>query len=358
MRPVLLKSAGIVGLAGAIMAAVSSNALFVDPGGPDRPSQYTSGENRSAPGVIVATNSATMEPAGAGDALPLWQSQGAATDALPPAEPVVQPETTASIIPAEPRPLPPPMPETSAESTAASVEPTAASAEMQPAEAPPVVTSPVPRPADVADEAAPSDTQAPAEATDVTTMASAEAPVQVAEIATTSTAPADLTATPAGAPTERDASAAESSSHVSAYWPEDSVDCPRDWIATAATGAISRPPNGCETIASMVAPTGGDLATLRAALSENVLDLVALAPAIPVPGADAPAAEAKPDPAPGADAPAAETKPEPAPAPDPAPVRTSRASDWPAGPPPDCGDKHAYWHFIQGHHGPKEWYCR
>ncbi len=146
MRPVLLKSAGIVGLAGAIMAVVSSNALFVDPGGPDRPSQHAASEDRSepAPVVIVATTSAATDvaateitpaeiapaeiaPAGA----PSWQNapteaapaeaettketvplQTASTAAvvLPPAE-SVQPETTASVIPAEPmpaRPVPPP----------------------------------------------------------------------------------------------------------------------------------------------------------------------------------------------------------------------------------------------------------
>jgi len=48
--------------------------------------------------------------------------------------------------------------------------------------------------------------------------------------------------------------------------------------------------------------------------------------------------------------------------PDPPPVRrvrsTSRRADWPAAAPPDCGSLHAYWRFVDRRAGTKEWYCK
>ncbi len=64
MRPVLLKSAGIVGLAGAIMAVVSANALFVDPGGPPRDSSpQIVGPSIVTPAPVVFAASPTVADA-------------------------------------------------------------------------------------------------------------------------------------------------------------------------------------------------------------------------------------------------------------------------------------------------------
>jgi hypothetical protein len=54
----------------------------------------------------------------------------------------------------------------------------------------------------------------------------------------------------------------------------------------------------------------------------------------------------------------------PAPRPDPPPVvkptRASRRgnSSWPGTPPPNCGKKHAFWHYVDRKRDIKEWYCR
>ncbi len=315
MRPVLLKSAGIVGLAGAIMAVVSSNALFVDPGGPDRPSRHAASDDRNeqAPGVVIATTYAPTEiapaevapaevaPAEVAPTESAATNEGVPTEStaavvLPPAE-VSQPETTASVIPAEPRPARPVAP------------PQAVEAAPAPVKSPPASETPDAPPPDAV-------AQSPAAAG-----ASEEAAA--------------------------DASAKDSSGQVSALWPKDSVVCPRDWLVTPAADGSARKPAGCESIASVVQPEADNLQPLHAALPEKVLDLVALAPTIPVPGKDA-----EPSSAPEASAAAPEPEPKPM------PVRASRASDWPAEPPPDCGDKHAYWHFVKGHHGAKEWYCK
>ncbi len=312
MRPVLLKSAGIVGLAGAIMAIVSSNALFVDPGGPDRPSQSAVGDDLNAPppAMIVTTTSYRTGAAETETAPPPQVEEVAAAEVLPPAG-VAQPETTASVIPAEPRPVSPPPPQVS--------EPAASPVELQAASATPDAPT-----ADVAEAVA---MLSPSPVADDTAPRLAPAP-----------APAELAAGPAE----------EARGQVSAYWPKDSIECPRDWVATPAADHGARAPDGCETIASLVGSNEGNLETLHNALSEDVLDLVAMAPAIPVPGATAPTDAS------AAEQPASEPEPQPKPT----PVRAKRNGSWPDGPPPDCGAKHAYWHFIQGHHGAKEWYCK
>jgi hypothetical protein len=312
MRPVLLKSAGIVGLAGAIMAVVSSNALFVDPGGPDRPSQHAAGEARNDPApIVIAATSPTPEAAEADQIATLLQTNVGA-EARPTAD-AVQPETTASVVPAEPRILPP-VSQPVAEAPAPPPAPSNAIADAPSAPPPPVETAAVPPP-----PAAP--------ATVALTLATAEPVQPVAD----------------KGPTVEDRGGP-----VSALWPKDSVECPRDWVAPTVEGNDAKPPAGCETIAALVQPDDNSAETLSKALPEKVLDLVALAPTIPVPKS------ANPDATPSDTSANADAKPQPKPT----PVRANRASSWPGTPPPDCGDKHAYWHFVQGHHGAKEWYCK
>lgn len=288
MRPVLLRSAGIVGLAGAIMAVVSGNALFVDLGGPDRPSlRPTIVDGPASAPVVIAASSGVAEPAN--DAIAALLPQFSEQETLPPRE--AQPETTASVIPAErtpPAKVPP-------------VSPVAVSAAADAVEPPPSI------------EAAASKEE-------------------------------------------------ETTGEVSALWPKDSVECPVDWVAVTGSGDQQGASDNCRTIASLVQAVAGDPTTLRKALPEEMLDLVALAPTIPIPNASAAPESAEDASAPSEAEQQAVAEPEAAksdPAPKPTPVRASRRAGWPAEPPPDCGSgKHAYWHFVQGHHGAKEWYCR
>jgi hypothetical protein len=297
MRPVLLKSAGIVGLAGAIMAVVSSNALLLDPGGPDRSARPAS----DAPTVIAAS-----EPLVDDDEIASLLPRLSAPEALPPAEDV-QPETTASVIPAEPAATWPPLAQPVPPSPAPVTTPLVAT------EAEAIPPARELEPAPVEQVVAAADAHEPMSAVDK----DARRPVARAEAAK------------ATDPT---------------LWSEDSVECPRDWVAAPdAEGA----PAACETLASLV--TTADPPTLRKALPEAVLDLVALAPTIPIPTAgDEPDAEAK------VSAPPAEAKRDVKPK----PVRANHRTSWPDEPPPNCNGLHAYWRFTDRKAGTKEWYCR
>jgi hypothetical protein len=316
MRPVLLKSAGIVGLAGAIMAMVSSNALFVDPGGPDRSSRPAAEVAAPAQGVIMSASEATSE----GDEIASLLPRLTPPETLPPVEDV-QPETTASVIPAERAPAPPP-----SAAPSPRPEPVATTAPVAPAPSPAATPKPVVVVA------------VPAEAVP---LPSSPAPPQG-----TLTAADQAIAVPPAAVTDQ----AERATTVSGLWPKDSLECPRDWVPAADAASAANPPAGCQTLASLVQPEAGDRLTLRKALPEEVLDLVALAPTIPIPGTNAgPDAEGE------ASAPPEEAKPEEKPK----PVRANHRTSWPDEPPPNCGaGKHAYWHFTDRKAGTKEWYCR
>lgn len=298
MRPVLLKSAGIVGLAGAIMAVVSSNALFVDPGGPPRGQQSAAEEQQAGPSLTIVTvaprTSDSVDPTGlAGVIVP---PQGRAETLTPPA-PAQQPETTASVSPPEP-------------------------------DAPPAPPQPV-----------------------ATAAVDSDAPAAVPAIAPAAPEPAVAAADPVSEPVDEVDQAGEVSVAAASKeaWPKDAVACPRDWVDVSESDS---PPSGvsCDTIAQII-QSESSTPPLHKAFSEDVLDIVALAPTIPVasPNGDQPEADAETQ---------ASAPPKPEPRPKPTPVRASRRSDWPATPPPDCGSKHAYWHFVDRKTGKKEWYCR
>jgi hypothetical protein len=171
-----------------------------------------------------------------------------------------------------------------------------------------------------------------------------------AENAQTPSAPVAAVA-PAALPSgvQGDDADAATDAEDSEAWSRDAVECPRDWVAVE--GEAGPRPAGCASLASLVTQSEPQaLATLRKALPERVLDLTAMAPAIPVPasakgGPDAPEAVAS-------------AEPDPAPPPKRAAKASNRSASWPAEPPPDCGSKHARWHYVQGHSGKKEWYCK
>ncbi len=299
MRPVLLKSAGIVGLAGAIMAVVSSNALFVDPGGPPRGPQSAAEEQQAEPSLTIVTvaphASDSIDPAGPAGVV--VAPQGTA-EILIPAAPTLQPETTASVGPAEP-------------------------------DTPPAPPQPV-----------------------ATAAAVAEAPAAAPVIAPAAPEPAVAAADQLGEPLDEVDQAGQASVAATseAAWPKDAVACPRDWVDVSDSDS---PPSGvsCDTIAQLIQSEDSAPPPLHKALSEDVLDIVALAPTIPIASPNGDQSET-----------GAETQvsapPKPAPRPEPTPVRATRRSDWPAEPPPDCGSKHAYWHFVDRKTGKKEWYCK
>ncbi len=323
MRPILLKSAGIVGLAGAIMAVVSSNALFVDPGGPPRgeASAPAASEDSSAP---PATVFALANPS--------------AGTAITPREVTVVPIVPQSpmapqSVAAEPQaPAEDPVPDqssgaaqTSAPTPTASA-PTAIAPATTPAE--PVQTAAVVAPQAAADTVASAMPASPA----------ADPPTRVAEVDASTTATDPAPSGPAGGEA-RDP------------WTKAAMACPRDWVAVADTESSHDPSVDCPTIAALVeqAPSIDLRGSLAKALPPHVLDVTALAPAMPLPKAQA-KSDAAQDPA--------TTEVAPAPTPKPAPVKVSAHPNWPDAAPPDCGSKHAYWRFVEGHHGKKEWYCK
>ena len=322
VRPVLLKSAGIVGLAGAIMAVVSSNALFVDPGGPPRDRPKTAAEDRADPKPTVLASS--LPTSSAEDPVRVIVLQTTVAPLPPVATP--EPETTSSVTPAANAPAPPLAAETAAVAADAAM--------VVPAETAPVA-------ADVA-VVAPAETASLAAGAAVVPSAAPEPIVAPAAPETQAVASADPV---------REQPVVEPSTDESlpAAWPQEAVACPRDWVEVRKADGQPATAAACDTIAALV-QTGGEAPPLRKVPSEEVLDLVAVAPTMPVPG---PGGDANADTT-GTEK-AAEQTPQP---PQPAPVRTSRRADWPADPPPDCGALHAYWHFAEGHHGAKEWYCK
>jgi hypothetical protein len=113
-------------------------------------------------------------------------------------------------------------------------------------------------------------------------------------------------------------------------WAEQDTECPRDWVAAEAVEGIDSA--DCQALAALL-PTlsSDDQGALGEAVTDHAMKLGLMAPRVPMP---------RPDP------------------PRRARVKVSRASDWPAEPPPNCGNLHAYWRFTDRKTGAKEWYCK
>ena len=136
--------------------------------------------------------------------------------------------------------------------------------------------------------------------------------------------------------------AAAAASAATAFWPEEAVDCPRDWMAVDSPGNYGDGPVDCGGTAVLLQPDNillGDQLALSSPASEPVDDEAAalqFAPAIP------------------------KIRPKP-PARKQATRKTARKSTrkaksgWPSEPPPNCGDKHAYYRYINK---VPTWYCR
>jgi hypothetical protein len=113
-------------------------------------------------------------------------------------------------------------------------------------------------------------------------------------------------------------------------WAEQDTECPRDWVAAGAAEGLDSA--DCQALAALLPTLSSDAQqALGEAVTDHAMRLGVLAPRVPVP---------RPDP------------------PRRARVKVSRASDWPAEPPPNCGNLHAYWRFVDRKTGTKEWYCK
>jgi hypothetical protein len=299
IKPLLIRSAGIVGIAGTIMVVVSSSAWMAEP----RRAQETAAPPEAAAKSIETAASPSAE--------------GAALVAVaePSVEPIsLTPEPVASapevVDPGEVQPAFPPSPaepDTTAAlpSAARSAEPSQAT--VQPDTAAPIVAPPP--------EASPPVTQSEVAGIAAEPQALALVLPQPADVATAEPAPAE--------------GASESSSLPAA----PAVECPRDWIGNDGAATTSGSSQGCRELAALLTEAqSDDQAALESAASERAEELAALLPRIPQPRPEPPAR----------------------------PIRRTGSVDlsWPDEPPPNCGSKRARWRFTDAERTQKEWFCR
>jgi hypothetical protein len=130
------------------------------------------------------------------------------------------------------------------------------------------------------------------------------------------------------------------SSGDEALWDDEAVECPRSWLEVSEDGGGA--PADCEAKLVLVVPaeteeteTGGDVTldeALESAAASHALELAGFVARVPIPRPDNPPPVRR--------------------------IRTGHRADWPAEPPPDCGNLHARWRFVDRKAGTKEWYCR
>ncbi len=318
VQPLLIRSAGVVGIVATIMAVVSSDAWrlggTVQTGGRNDPPAETAVAG-DKPALILASVSPeqSVEPV----AKPAGAPPSSAAIEAAAAEPAAPVEPVAPIAPVAPIEVA--APELVASTEAEVAPPTAAVvqalSDLRTGRAPdpaayasaPLTTASVSAAATVvsAAEAAPS----PA----VPEIRNSRAEVAATELRHSDPPPVATPAAPSA-------------------WVDGAKSCPRDWVAAGPVGAAA----DCTATEVLVASAAGpEHSALEAAAAEEALKLAALAPRVPAPRPDPPA-----------DAPKAQ------------PVRLSRGSSWP-GPPPNCpAGQHAKWHFVDRKAGTKEWYCR
>jgi hypothetical protein len=369
LQPVLLRSAGVVGLVATIMAVVSSDALrfgggeepaalaAVDPVTP--PIVAPASEFQGAPeaaaeeATAAAPEAATQEEAAASLPQPIVAAPASEPQSATPAPIMV---TTVSI-PLETSPAAPDA--EIADLIGANVAPgdepelevppigVAAAAEPGPIEQPAVLEAAPSSPILATVEQPPSPAVIPVrELRDATT----PAPPTREMAATSSVAPlpeafASLAPNASDEPAaEISLSALRPSDRIAAanpdasMWPDGAATCPRDWVE--AEGSRDDGSAACISIDSLFAMVGPEeQSTLENAAAEQATVLAAL-PRIPLPRPEPPA-DFKPS----------------------NPHKTvrvnSRNASWPPDPPPNCAaGQHAKWRFVDRKAGTKEWYCR
>ena len=307
LHPILLRSAGVVGLAGVIVAVVASAPVS------DRPAA----ETRTASSPLLPGNAvgATSLPKAEDDPAPAEARQRlAALSGLPERADSPPPELVKAAAEANSRETATP------EATAlapAEVQARAVAASADPAPAPATLDGAPARDA-----------------------AAAKLAIRAAL--------APETAVPA---TEQ--------AEAPSLWAEEATKCPRDWLAWQGSGSAGDGASGCTDGAAPTAPspetaaetpeTGpaapATVASLAAEPGELANEALTLAPAaIESEGLTsdlvAPLPRVRPDP------PANAIK---------KPTRTRTASRGKLGPPPNCGKKYARWRYVNKQ---PTWYCK
>jgi hypothetical protein len=118
-------------------------------------------------------------------------------------------------------------------------------------------------------------------------------------------------------------------------WKEEAVACPRAWVHAAEADTAGNSSADCETEAALAAADAAspDLeAALDEAASKEAVEIVGFIARVPIPRPEPPTTPVR--------------------------RRSTQPSSWPDEPPPNCGTKHAYWHFVDRKNHVKEWYCR
>ncbi len=297
MRPLLLRSAGVVGLAGAIVAMISNEHLFVrqEPQ-PARQASPAVAQQDAGEATIVAVGSLAEETAFDRPANLLAPPSGMSESA----------EDMARLVQA-----------------AAQFAAARSAAAAQPSE----ISESAKDMARLVQAAAQSAAAQSAAAAQPAAAVEPPAAIQTAAAA----APAAEPAPPAAPAAEAMAAAAAESDPGN---PPAAAECPRDWIKPGGETLA-----GCGEAAALIdfAAVPADRLALEEAALRRASELAGLqfAPRIPA---------ARPEPPKNAIKKVAATR--------------KRSSSWPAGPPPNCGTKHAYWRFIDRKAGTKEWYCK
>ncbi|HEX9905456.1 MAG TPA: hypothetical protein VGA77_10880 [Propylenella sp.] len=346
MRPFLLRSAGIVGLAGSIMAVISSDALLVD--------------SRDAPGGEIARLAEDAGPAEAAEVAaaatlrPLMPGFEPGAGAFAPAPTILTREPLEERFAAlgEKRSAAPAVaPQQLRESEAASERQTASAAPAVDAPAADLAPAAVPEKAIAmaAPEAA-SREPSSADAAMVERMTASPPEVDGAAALGSRTLPQGSAAAAAPAPRappppSSAGDAAEpatgslpeegSQGADESVWTEHAVDCPREWVA--ASGEASGE-TACGTTMALLQPdvAADDDAAVEEAMLDHARQIGALLPRIPQARPEAPAWVKRAS----------------------APRARRPDNSWPDAPPPNCGKLHAYWRFVDRKAGTKEWYCK
>lgn len=134
-----------------------------------------------------------------------------------------------------------------------------------------------------------------------------------------------------------------------ATWVEASAVCPRDWLDQGdGPDADFRASSDCEPTVALAAvePSPDEGTEEEGAVLQEALESAAATHALKLSGFVARVPLVRPE------TPAWALKRK---------ARSTykkRRADWPDEPPPNCGTLHAYWRFVDRKTGTKEWYCR
>jgi hypothetical protein len=301
MQPLLLRSAGVVGLAGAIVAVISSDSLFVGASPePQSGSALVEELEPVAAAAVIGPAESAPEPAETPAEPAETTPRAELPELLGPATGVFQPAAYSGGTRAPDR----------AANMTAPMAPTAAPPSAVPSEAAAVRPSAAPAPA-------PS-TPPP----QVATAVAAPPPFPPAAQA--------IAAPPSGQADDE----LEAGEGDAALWPDEAVECPRAWVSVEGATETAHP--DCVQAAPPLADVAAveeDQRALGEAAVERASEIGGLEFVARLPQA----------------------RPEPPPKPIRKTVAKKRRGDWPSDPPPNCGSKRAKWRYVDK---VPTWYCR